>query len=171
MSGAFPFRPGRQLELVLEHHRHRRQAQRGYRRAAEYVLERLREYGFDDAHAWIESFPSDGKIHYQTWQSPSGWDISSAELRLVEPSAERIVGFPEIAMSVITYSNPGDVTAELVWVGSGTSDADYAGKDVAGKLVLATGYGGGVHRLAVLKHGAAAVICSRPTSRAYSLTS
>ncbi len=37
---------------------------------------------------------------------------------------------------------PGDVTAELVWVGSGTRDEDYEGKDVAGKIVLATGYGG-----------------------------
>lgn len=45
-------------------------------------------------------------------------------------------------MSVITYSNAGEATAELVWVGSGTSDADYAGKDVKDKIVLATGYGG-----------------------------
>jgi hypothetical protein len=67
---------------------------------------------------------------------------------------------------VVTYSNPGDVTAELVWVGSGTRDSDYEGKDVRGKFVLATGYGGAVHRLAVLKYGAAAVVCYLDDGRA-----
>ena len=138
---------------------HRVQGSRGYRAAAEYVVEQLRQGGFDSATSHIESFRSDGIVSYQTWQSPSGWDISWGELRMVEPADERIVGYPEIAMSVMTYSNPGDVTGELVWVGSGMSDADYDGKDVSGKIVLATGYGGEVHRQAVLKHGASAVVC------------
>ncbi len=145
---------------------HRIQGSRGYRRAAEYVLEQLKSFGFSEEDAFIESYPSDGRLEYQTWQSPSGWDIESAELRMVEPYDERIVGYPEIAMSLITYSNPGNATAELVWVGSGTSDADYEGKDVAGKFVLATGYGGEVHRYAVLKHGAAAVVAYLDDDRA-----
>ena len=154
-------------EHVIEITRHHRiQASRGYRAAAQYVLAQLRKFGFDEKDAFIESFPSDGKLTYQTWQSPSGWDIQSAELRMLEPFEERIVGYPEIAMSVITDSNPGDVTAELVWVGAGVSDADYTGKDVAGKIVLATGYGGAVHRLAVLKYGARAVVCYLDDERA-----
>jgi aminopeptidase YwaD len=142
------------------------QASREYRSAAHYVLSQLRSFGFDENDAYIESFPSDGIIEYQTWQSPSGWDINSAELRMVEPYDERIVGYPEIGMSLITCSNPGDVTAELVWVGAGTSDADYVGKDVAGKFVLATGYGGEVHRQAVIKRGAKAVVCYLDDARA-----
>ncbi len=158
-------------ELAKEHviaitRHHRIQGSRGYRHAAEYVLAELRKAGFDEKEAWIESLPSDGKVVYQTWQSPPGWDIESAELRVVEPVDERIVGYPEIAMSVITYSNTGDVTAELVDVGGGTNDSDYTGKDVRGKFVLATGYGGGVHRLAVLKYGAAAVVCYLADGRA-----
>jgi hypothetical protein len=145
---------------------HRIQGSRGYRDAAEYVLAQLRAYGFSEDEAWIESFPSDGRIVYQTWQSPSGWDIDRAELRVVEPFDERLVGYPEIGMSVITYSNPGDVTAELVWVGAGTREADYEGKDVAGRFVLATGYGGEVHRHAVLQHGAAAVVAYLDDDRA-----
>jgi len=145
---------------------HRVQGSRGYRQSAEYVLEQLRGYGFSGTDAYVESAPSDGRIVYQTWQSPSGWDIESAELRMVEPYDERIVGYPEVAMSLITYSNPGDVTAEVVWVGSGISDADYVGKDVRGKFVLATGYGGEVHRNAVLKHGAAAVVVFLDDDRA-----
>ncbi len=158
-------------ELAKEHviqitRHHRIQGSRGYRAAANYVLDQLRSYGFSEQDAYIESFKSDGKVHYQTWQSPSGWDIESGELRMIEPHAERIVGYPEIAMSVMTYSNSGDVTAELVWVGRGTDDSDYAGKDVKDKFVLATGYGGSVHRLAVLKYGAKAVVCYLDDDRA-----
>jgi hypothetical protein len=145
---------------------HRIQGSRGYRDAAQYVLEHLAEFGFSEPDARVESYPSDGRVQYQGWQSPSGWDIDWAELRMVEPYEERIVGYPEIAMSLITYSNPGTARAELVWVGSGTSDADYEGKDVAGKIVLATGYGGDVHRNAVLKHGALAVVCYLDDERA-----
>lgn len=145
---------------------HRVQGSRGYRDAANYVLHQLRAAGFSEDEAWIESFPSDGRVAYQTWQSPSGWHVESAELRLVEPVNERVVGYPEIAMSLITYSNPGAATAELVWVGAGTSDADYEGKDVRGKFVLATGYGGEVHRHAVLGHGAAGVVCYLDDDRA-----
>ena len=124
-------------ELAKEHviqisRHHRIQGSRGYRAAAQYVLEQLRVCGYSDKDAYIESYKSDGRVVYQTWQSPSGWDISWGELRMMEPYEERIVGYPEIAMSVMTYSNPGDVTAELVWVGEGTSDENYRGKDVVG---------------------------------------
>ncbi len=158
-------------ELAKDHviqisRHHRIQGSRGYRDAAQYVLEQLRQTGFSEKDAYIESFKSDGKVHYQTWQSPSGWDIESAELRMLEPYDERIVGYPEVAMSLVTYSNPGEATAELVWVGSGASDSDYSGKNVRGKFVLATGYGGSVHRLAVLKYGAKAVVCYLDDDRA-----
>ena len=138
---------------------HRIQGSQDYSVAASYVLETLRSFGLEEDRAWIESFPSDGKISYQTWQSPSGWNIDSGELHMVEPTPRLLVRYPEIGMSVITYSNPGHVLAEVVDVGSGTSDSDYDGKDVRGRFVLATGYGGEVHRLAVLKYGAAAVVC------------
>ncbi len=145
---------------------HRIQGSRGYRNAAEYVFNTLLEAGFSAESAFVESFPSDGKVVYQTWQSPSGWDIDRAELRMVEPYSERIVGYPEIAMSLMTYSNPGQARGELVWVGAGTNPADYHGKDVAGKIVLCTGYGGDVHRLAVLEYGAQAVVCYLDDERA-----
>ncbi len=145
---------------------HRVQSSREYRASAKYVLEQLRNYGFNKADAYIESFKSDGRVIYQTWQSPSGWDMENAELSMLEPYSEKIVRFPEVAMSLMTYSNPGNVTAELVWVGAGISETDYFKKNVSGKFVLATGYGGSVHRLAVLKYGAKAVICYLDDDRA-----
>ncbi len=145
---------------------HRVQGSRGYRASGEYVMDVLHAAGFSEEHAFVESFPSDGRIHYQTWQSPSGWDMEWAELRMVEPYDERIVGYPEIAMSLMTYSNPGHAQGELVWVGPGTSDQHYAGKDEEGQIVLCTGYGGDVHRMAVLKYGAQAVVCYLDDARA-----
>jgi hypothetical protein len=145
---------------------HRIQGSRGYRDSGKYVVNTLLEAGFTTEDAFVESFPSDGKVVYQTWQSPSGWDIERAELRMVEPFDERIIGYPEIAMSLMTYSNPGHARGELVWVGDGTTPEDYQGKDVAGKIVLCTGYGGDVHRLAVLEYGALAVVCYLDDDRA-----
>ncbi|MFQ5724451.1 MAG: DUF4910 domain-containing protein, partial [Terriglobia bacterium] len=49
-------------------------------------------------------------------------------------------------------------SGEVVAVGRGTEDADYEGKDVRGKVVLATGYAAQVHRLAVIQRGALGVL-------------
>jgi aminopeptidase YwaD len=145
---------------------HRVQASPGYDSASAYVLAQLRKYGFSAEDATVETYPSDGTTQYLTWQSPSGWDVTDAELSCVEPSAEKLVSYAETPMSLMTYSNPGDVTAECVWVGRGTSEDDYKGKNVKGKFALATGYGGDVHRLAVVKYGAKGVVCYLDDSRA-----
>ena len=52
--------------------------------------------------------------------------------------------------------------AEIVYVGDGTSDSDYPGVDVKGKIVLARGAAGKIHELAVLQRGAIGVICFGP---------
>jgi aminopeptidase YwaD len=51
-----------------------------------------------------------------------------------------------------------DVTADVVDVGSGSSDSDYAGKDVKGKIVLAASQADAVQRIAVAKFGAAGIV-------------
>jgi len=55
-------------------------------------------------------------------------------------------------------SESADVFAELVDVGEGTKEADYAGKNVKGKIVLAEAQPGAVQDLAVGKFGAAGVL-------------
>jgi len=55
-------------------------------------------------------------------------------------------------------SESADVTAELVDVGAGTSDADYAGKDVKGKIVLVSASPGAVQELAVGRFGAVGIV-------------
>ena len=55
-------------------------------------------------------------------------------------------------------SESADVTAELVDVGDGTKQSDYAGKDVKGKIVLAGAQPGAVQDLAVGKFGAVGIV-------------
>jgi Zn-dependent M28 family amino/carboxypeptidase len=55
-------------------------------------------------------------------------------------------------------SETADVTAELVDVGAGTSEADYARKDVKGKIVLVSASPGAAQELAVGKFGAAGIV-------------
>jgi len=55
-------------------------------------------------------------------------------------------------------SESADVTAELVDVGEGTKESDYAGKDVKGKIVLVGASPGAAQELAVGKFGAAGLV-------------
>ena len=71
----------------------------------------------------------------------------------------RLAFTPEVALSLADYSRPTTIaSAELVDVGAGTAEADYAGKDVAGKIVLATGSLATAMNEAVWKRGALGLI-------------
>jgi len=138
---------------------HRIQASPMFHDAALYVVEELHRLGLKDAR--IMQFPADGKRKFWTHQSTLGWKVESAEIRLVEPKDRLLATFEDIPMSLHTFSRgtPSDgVTAELVDVGAGLSAKDYRGKNVNGKLVLATGSARSVHIEAVVKRRAAGVI-------------
>ncbi len=130
-----------------------------FHEAAEYVKNELLKLGLKDAQ--IEQFPADGTHRFWTHISPVGWEVKSAELRLIEPEERLLVTYEETPQSLHTHSKatPSEgITAELVEVGAGTKAADYKGRDVKGKFVLATGRARFVHRQAVYKYGAAGVI-------------
>ena len=46
--------------------------------------------------------------------------------------------------------------------GNGAGDADYTGKDVRGKIVLADGVLARVQELAIAEHGAAGIVSDMP---------
>jgi aminopeptidase YwaD len=146
---------------------HRTEPSREFKQSAEYVQQKLKEYGLADAK--IESFPADGNIMYSTFKSRPQWDMEFAELWLQQPTKERLASYAETAVSIAQNSRSADVTTEVVDVSPGTADADYAGKDVTGKIVLADGDTNLVHRKAVYERGAAGVIDYRlnliPTTR------
>ncbi|MBN1222728.1 MAG: DUF4910 domain-containing protein [Candidatus Aminicenantes bacterium] len=136
----------------------------GYHQAALYIQKRAKEYGLNKVG--IETFPADGKIHYATDKSYPKWTVRSARLALVSPNQKHLVSWAENPITLATYSRTADVTAELIDVGKGTDPSDYEGKDVKGKIVLASSPQGEgridfVQRLAVMERGAAGVISYR----------
>ena len=129
--------------------------------AEQVVLPRLKAAGLE---ARIEQFPSDGKTKYGTYISPMGWDMRSGELWVDSVTGAKdfkpimLCRYADVPMCVSTYSKGGEWSGELVDVGSGTSDANYQGIDLHGKVALASGYAANVVREAVLKHGAVGVV-------------
>ncbi|MCJ7425154.1 DUF4910 domain-containing protein [Candidatus Bathyarchaeota archaeon] len=145
-------------------HFHRIQASTMFHEAAEYVKNESLKLGLKDAS--IEQFPADGSFKYWTYTSPVGWEVKSAELHLVEPEERLLAAFQDIPQSLHMFSNatpPEGITAELIDVDSGTKSADYQGKDVKEKFVLATGRAKLVHEQAVYKRGAVGVITDAVT--------
>lgn len=138
---------------------HRIQGSPMYHEAALYVLHESRRMGMKDAE--ILQFPADGKSMFWTHRATLGWNVGSAELRLVEPKERLLATFDETPMSLHTFSKgtpKKGVTADLVDVGTGLSAKSYKGKKVKGRLVLATGNARSVQIEAVVKRGAAGVI-------------
>jgi hypothetical protein len=138
---------------------HRIQASTMFHQAAEHVRDTLVNIGLDDAE--IERFESDGAKKYWTHISPMGWEVKSAELRIVEPEQQLLAKYSDTPTCLHTQSNGTPrkgVIAELVDVGKGTKPQDYEGKDVKDRFVLATGRARLVHEQSVYKRGAAGVI-------------
>ena len=123
--------------------------------AQEVVLKALQAGGVE---ARIEQFPSDGRTKYQSYTSPIGWSIRDAELWIEGSAPQRLCRYTDVPMCVSTYSKGGEWSGELVDVGAGTRASDYEGKDVRGKVALASGYARDVVREAVLQRGAVGTV-------------
>jgi hypothetical protein len=113
---------------------------------AEYAEKKAKEYGLSEVK--LVKTPHEG----------IEWNVKRAELWLVEPTVEKWCDSEAVQLQLLDFSNSGDVTAELVDVGSGTQESDYKDKDVAGKLVFASGNPGAVMREACWKRGAAGIV-------------
>jgi aminopeptidase YwaD len=72
--------------------------------------------------------------------------------------AKKIASYEAEPVVLAEDSESADRTAELVDVGSGTSESDYVGKEVNGKIVLVGAQPGAVQDLAVGRFGAAGVV-------------
>jgi aminopeptidase YwaD len=146
----------RNLEGVARFHRQR--GSQGFHSAAELVAERARAYGLSDVA--ILQFPADGKIYYGTQRSRPPWDVEFAELWEMKGGVEsvRMGSYDAEPVVLAEDSESADVTADVVDVGEGTKESDYAGKDVKGKIVLAGAQPGAVQDLALGKFGAAGIV-------------
>ena len=137
------------VDALARHHRMR--GSRGFHAAAEYVRAQLKASGLDDAH--IETLPRRRAHVLRHAEEPAA--VGRRLRRAVGAATEPARG--SRASSTGEHpAGPGPgqrraarPTADLVDVGTGTAEADYAGKDVKGKLVLAAAQPGPVARLAV----------------------
>jgi hypothetical protein len=154
-SGAAPHENLRDLTRL-----HRVPATAEFDQAAEFMLERAREYGLAEVQS--EQFPIDGKTQYGLMRSYLGWKVEAGQLWEVQPQHLLLGDWATDPIRLADYSHSGDVETALVDVGDGSHDADYTGKDVRGKIVLADGVLARVQELAVLQHGAAGIVSDMP---------
>jgi aminopeptidase YwaD len=154
-SGAAPYENLRYLTRL-----HRVPATPEFDQAAQFMLERAREYGLTDVQS--EQFPVDGKTQYGLMRSYLGWTVESGQLWEVRPQHLLLGDWATDPIRLADYSHDADVETALVDVGDGGHEADYNGKDVRGKIVLADGVLARVQQLAVAKYGAVGIVSDMP---------
>jgi len=113
------------------------------------IFEKLKEYGIEACG--IEEVPI-------VLIADKTWDAESAELWMVEPEKKKLICLEDVPSCLCQHSRTADVTADLIYVGPGDKDVYYEGKDVKGKLVLATARPFEAHNLAVRKYGAKGLV-------------
>ena len=140
-------------EIAYEHirwftHYHRPMGgSEGFEAVARYVEKKARDYGLEDVRTI--------RLNSDT----ETWDARHGELWMVEPERRRLAFTPELAISLADYSRSGvGQNIAVVDVGEGIAETDYRGKDVAGKIALATGTLATVMDEAVWKRGALGIL-------------
>ena len=116
---------------------HRPPGGAGYHAATNLVADRLRAAGLTDVVE--ETYPLDGETLGGHDPFPLAWEPYDATVKSVGPVQEPVVDLTSTSSCLAWWSTPtppGGMTAELVDVGTGESDADFAGKEIAGKIVL-----------------------------------
>ncbi len=145
----------RNLEGVARLHRQR--GSQGFHAAAELIAERARAYGLSNVE--IMRFPADGKIIYGTQMARNAWDADEGELSEVANGREiKLASYAAEPVVLAEDSESGEATANLVDVGAGAADSDYAGKDVGGKLLLVSSPPGMIQDIGIGKFHAAGII-------------
>ncbi len=134
------------LELVPYPRVRPRTEYQGHFRESDVMAAFAKEYGFSNVE--IESFPAPQPL----------WQPTQGELWLTAPETRKLYDIYDVAISLAPNSESGEVTADVVDVGIGARAEDYAGKDVAGKVVLGSAGATVLQRLGVFERGAVGVI-------------
>ena len=148
---------------------HRMRASEQFLLATRHIERQLESYGLDSVDTL--RYAADGETMFGTQKSRPVWDVRSAELWEVEQTdggtrrVRRLGDWESVPLSLAQDSLSADVTTTLVDIGAGTSEADYAGKDIRGKLVLTSSQPGAVVDRAVGRMGAAGIVSYAPNQR------
>ena len=127
---------GRAREHVAAITRHYRSpGSPGYHAVIEFIADALAQA---DIEASIRTFPLDGRTAIHGDTMPLGWEPRGATLSLL-PSGEALVDWSECPSCLPWWCRPTPpegVELEIVDVGTGETDQQYAGRNVQGKAVL-----------------------------------
>ncbi len=113
---------------------------------SQYVLDRLQEYGVPGTQ--IETLPA----------TRPEWDARRGELWTTYPEKRLIISFRDENAALAVNSASGTYKGKLIYVGLGTKDQDYAGKEIAGNFILGESSPAMLYRLGVVKYKAVGVI-------------
>jgi len=116
----------------------------------DYIYDKFVEWGLDEVEIFENPEATD-RYYLETW------DVS-------------IEGFDFYATWPCRWSAAGVFESELVYVGEGTTEADYEGKEVEGKIVLADGRARSVYRLAVEEYDAIGILTDSPNLEGFYTT-
>jgi aminopeptidase YwaD len=153
-------RAKRDVEVLAQHHRMR--GSEPFHRATEHIVAELRRAGLSNVE--VLRFAADGATMFGTQKARPAWDAEFAELWQLERRGDawepitRIASWESMPLSLAQDSDSGEVTADLVDVGAGTREEDYATKQVRGQLVLTSSQPEAVAPLAVDRFGAAGIV-------------
>src|SRR5262249_24406842 len=111
------------------------------RKACDYLTSRLRAYGYTPV---VHEFDS-----YISYPRSANFIISTARERF---------DIPAVGVAFGQSTAPDGITEDVVLVGSG-SEAEYADKDVRGRIVLVTKLPSPANALSAARHGARGMIC------------
>jgi hypothetical protein len=116
---------------------HRPPGASGYHAATNLVANRLRAAGLN--HVESTTYPLDGKTIAGDGPLPLAWEPYGAQVRILAPVQESVVDSESASSCLAWWSTPtptGGMTAELVDIGTGESDADFSGKNLSGNIAL-----------------------------------
>jgi hypothetical protein len=127
----------------------------GFTAAADYLQRKAEEFGLEDV------------LRLKQPVGSPAWSAQDGELWITSPVLMKLADQTDVQLMLADYSRPADLEAELVDVGEGTSDGDYDGIEVAGKVVFARGSPSAVVREAVFERGAVGIVTTalRSTGR------
>jgi hypothetical protein len=139
---------------------HRVHGSPGFAAAAEHLRRKAVEAGLSEVT--VEHLPADGHTQYAHFRSYFGWAPDEGVAEETSPRPQMLARFPDLPVALADYSQDTDVTAQLVDVGAGVAEADYAGKEVKGRIALASGEVARVHKAAVEARGALGFLSDYP---------
>jgi hypothetical protein len=127
----------------------------GFTEAADYIYEKAMEFGLEDV------------VRLKQPVGTPAWSASEGSVWITSPVLMKLADLRDVQLMLADYSRTVDIETELINVGEGTSDSDYEGIDVEGKVVFASGSPAAVTQQAVFQRGAAGVISTalRSTSQ------